>query len=180
MRTFLKRMSLVAAVSVLAVFAIGGTAGATARGTTTVDLDPATIGVVVNDLGLSPAAVTPGRLSGLQASFPIVGNAKDGVIKHTGGLSLSDGTTTLGLTKYFIDTNVGQLTAIATVDGVEVGRIPLFDVTLISPPAAGCAASASLALTYDAAAALDMVFDLPVAPEDLDGASFGTACVSPR
>jgi len=175
----LKRVSLVAAISVLGVFAIGGSAGATARGTTSVDLEAATIDVIVNDLGLAPAAVTPGRLSGLMASFPIVGNAKDGVIKHTGGLSLSDGPTRLALTKYFIDTKVGQLTSIATVDGVEVGRIPLFDVTLIQA-APGCAASASLALTYDAAAALDTIFDLPVAPEDLDGASFGTACVSPR
>jgi hypothetical protein len=179
MRTFLKRISLVAAVSALGAFALGGTAAAMARGTTTVDLDPATIGVVVEDLGLAPAAVNPGKLSGLQASFPIVGNAKDGVIKHTGGLSLSDGTTTLALTKYFIDTNVGELTAIAKVNGVEVGRIALFDVTLIEP-VAGCAASASLALTDDAAAALDAIFDLPVMPEDLAGASFGTACVAPR
>jgi hypothetical protein len=179
MRTFVKRISLVAAISVLGALALGGTAGAIARGTTTVDLDPETIEVVVNDLGLLPAAVNPGKLSGLQASFPIVGNANDGVIKHTGGLSLSDGMTTLALTKYFIDTNVGQLTAIATVDGVEVGRIPLFDVTLLAP-AAGCAASASLALTSEAAEALVAVFELPVAPGDLEGASFGTACVSPR
>lgn len=178
MRSHLKRVSLVAAISVLGVFAIGGTAAA-ARGTTTVSLDPATIGVVVNDLGLTPAAVSPGTLSGLEASFPIVGNAKGGIIKHTGGLSLSDGMTTLALTKYFIDTNVGQLTAIASVDGVEVGRIPLFDVTLIDP-ASGCAASAELGLTLDAATALDTIFDLPVTPGDLDGVHFGTACVSPR
>ena len=179
MRTSLKRVGLVVAISVLGVLAIGGTAGAVARGTTTVRLDPATIDVVVNDLGLSPAAVLPGKLSGLEASFPIVGNAKDGVIKHTGGLSLSDGTTKLSLTRYFIDTNVGQLTAMASVDGVEVGRIPLFDVTLTTP-AAGCAASAELALTSDAAGALDMIFDLPVTPEELTGAHFGTACVAPR
>jgi hypothetical protein len=179
MRTLLKRIGLVTAFSVLGMFALGGNAGAIARGTTTVDLDPGTIGVVVGDLGLAPAALTPGTLSGLEASFPIVGNAKDGIIKHTGGLSLSDGSTTLALTRYFIDLNTAQLTAMAAVDGVAVGRIPLFDVTLIDP-AAGCAASADIALTLDAAIALDMVFDLPVEPEDLAGAPFGTACVSPR
>lgn len=179
MRTFGKRVSIIAAITVLASLAVGGTAGALARGTTSVDLEPATIDVVVNTLGLTPAAITPGQLSGLEASFPIVGNAKDGVIKHVGGLSLSDGETTLKLTQYFIDTNVGQLTAVASVDGVRVGRIPLFDVTLIAP-AAGCAASADLALSADAAAALDAIFDLPVEPEDLTGADFGTACVAPR
>jgi hypothetical protein len=179
MRTFWKRVSIVAAIAAIAAFAAGGSAGAVARGTTSVDLEPATIDVVVNVLGLSPAAVTPGQLSGLEASFPIVGNAKDGVIKHVGGLSLSDGETTLKLTRYFIDTNVGQLTAVASVDDVRVGRIPLFDVTLIAP-AAGCAASADLALTSDAAGALDAIFDLPVEPEDLTGADFGTACVAPR
>ena len=185
MRSFLRRVGLFTAVAVLGAVAVAGTAGAAglARGATTVTLNQATIGVVVNDLGLAPAALKPGSLgmngSDLQAAFPIVGNLKGGIIKHTGGLSLSDGSTTLALTNYFIDTNEGVLTAKASVDGVEVGRIPLFDLGA-APAQTGCAATAQLGLSFDAATALDAVFDLPVEPEDLTGADFGIACVAPR
>jgi hypothetical protein len=185
MRTFFRRAGLITAMAVLGAFAVGGTAGAAglARGATTVTLNQATIGVVVNDLGLTPAALQPGSLgmsgSDLQAAFPIVGNLKDGIIKHTGGLSLTDGETTLYLTKYFIDTNSGVLTAKASVDGSPVGRIPLFDLGA-APAQPGCAATAQLGLSADAAAALVAVFGLPVTPGDLTGADFGVACVAPR
>jgi hypothetical protein len=149
-----------------------------ARGATTVTLDQATIGAIVG-LGLTPAPVSPGVLGthgdDLLASFPIVGNLSGGVIKHTGGLSLSAGSTVLALTNYAIDTNEGVLTAAAAVNGDSVGRLPLFDLGS-APEKEGCLATASLSLTNEAADALTAVFGAP----DLSGADLGDACVAPR
>ena len=122
MKATLKRGVVLAVVAAIGLAAIGSVAGASvaptgkARGATTVDLNTDTIGAVI-DLGLTPAPVKPGVLGthgdDLLASFPIVGNLSGGVIKHTGGLSLSTGDTTLTLTNYWIDTNEGALTAYA-------------------------------------------------------------------
>ena len=175
------RFGAIAAVATLALSVTVGSANAItptgkARGATTVTLNTTTIGAVV-DLGLTPAALAPGVLGGdpQQASFPIVGNAKDGIIKHTGGLSLTAGSTSLALTNYYIDTKTGVLTAAAALNGTELGRIPLFDLGA-APADSRCAASAELTLNTAAAAALSAIFDAP----DLTGADFGTACVAPR
>lgn len=172
---------VLAAAAALTIGAVAAPANAVspagkARGATTVTLNTDTIGAVVG-LGLTPAAVSPGVLGGdpLQASFPIVGNSKGGMIKHTGGLSLSAGADTLALTNYTIDVNTGVLTAKAELNGDSLGRIPLFDLALL-PAGAGCAASASLSLSGTAAGALTAIFGAP----DLTGADFGTACVAPR
>jgi hypothetical protein len=178
-----KRSALILTIAVTGLFATAAVAsGITptgkARGATTVTLDQGTIGAVVG-LGLSPAPIVPGVLgmegADLQASFPIVGNLRGGVIKHTGGLSLSAGATVLALTNYAIDTNTGRLTASAAVNDESVGRISLFDLGA-APASSGCAATASLALSPEAAGALTAVFGAP----DLTGADFGTACVAPR
>ena len=184
MRKTVQRLVAATAIAAVAVLAVSSIAGASvqpsgkARGATTVTLNQDTIGAVVG-LGLTPAPITPGVLGmdgdALKASFPIVGNLKGGIIKHTGGLSLSAGGTTLTLTNYFIDTNEGVLTAMAAVNGDEVGRLPLFDLGG-APAQDGCAGTASLSLSGDAADALTMVFGAP----DLTGADFGIACVAPR
>jgi hypothetical protein len=177
------KLTIVAAVATIASMTAATALAAVApqgpaRGVTTVTLDQGTIGTVV-DLGLTPAAVTPAVLgmdgADLQAAFPIVGNSKGGVIKHSGGLTFTDGDTVLSLTNYRIDTNDFVLTAIAAVDGQEVGRITLFELG-DAPSQAGCTATASLSLGSVAAGALTDVFGAP----DLTGANFGTACVAPR
>jgi hypothetical protein len=180
-RSPLARIGAVAAVATLALSVTIGSADALtpkgkARGATTVTLNTATIGAVVG-LGLTPAAVAPGVLGGdpLQASFPIVGNLKGGVIKHSGGLSLTAGDKSLALTNYYIDTNTGVLTAAAALNGTDLGRIPLFDLGAAAAQA-GCAATAELTLDPAAAGALTAIFGAP----DLTGADFGTACVAPR
>lgn len=183
MKASRRRGVVLAIVAALGLFAVGS-AGASiapngkARGSTTVDLNTDTIDAVVG-LGLTPAPMSPGVLGAhgddLLAAFPIVGNLKGGVIKHTGGLSLSTADTTLALTNYWIDTNAGVLTAYAEVNGSAVGRLPLFDLSG-APAQSGCAATASLSLTSDAAAALTAVFGAP----NLTGADFGDACVAPR
>ena len=171
---------VLAAAAALTIGAVAAPANAVspagkARGATTVTLDTDTIGAVVG-LGLTPAAVSPGVLGGdpLQASFPIVGNSKGGMIKHTGGLSLSAGADTLALTNYTIDLNTGMLTAKADLNGDSLGRIPLFDLGPAAVP--GCVTAASLSLTADAADALTAIFGVP----NLRGADFGDACVAPR
>lgn len=183
MKASMKRGIVLGVVAALGLFAVGSAAASVAptgkaRGATTVDLNTDTIGAVV-DLGLTPAPVHPGALGAhgddLLASFPIVGNLSGGVIKHTGGLSLSTEDTRLTLTNYWIDTNEGVLTAYAEVDGAAVGRLPLFDLGA-APARSGCAATASLALSAEAAGALTAVFGAP----NLTGADFGDACVSPR
>ncbi len=181
MRTMLARLGAAAAVAALAVTSTQVSASALAptgkaRGATTVTLNTSTIGAVVG-LGLTPAAVGPGVLGGdpLVAAFPIVGNSKDGVIKHTGGLSLTAAGTALTLTNYQIDTAEGVLTASAAVNGTDVGRLPLFDLGAADSQT-GCAATAELTLDQEAAGALTAVFGAP----NLTGADFGTACVAPR
>lgn len=184
MKESLKRGIVLAVVAALGLLIVGN-AGASvapngkARGATTVDLNTDTIDAVVG-LGLTPAPVRPGVLGmhgdDLLASFPIVGNVlKDGIVKHTGGLSLSTDDTRLTLTNYWIDTNEGVLTAYAEVNGDAVGRLPLF-VLGEAPAQDGCAVTASLALSPQAAAALTAVFGAP----NLTGADFGDACVAPR
>ena len=180
----LKKLALVTSAAAICMLTTTGTAGAdvrpqgSARGATIVTLNQATIGAVIG-LGLTPAPVTPGVLGTdgdeLQASFPIVASLKGGVIKHVGGLSLSTDDTVLRLTNYAIDTNTGRLWASASVDGASAGRLPLFDLG-VAPGSSGCAATASLALSPEAAAALTAVFGAP----NLSGADFGDACVAPR
>jgi hypothetical protein len=65
--------------------------------------------------------------------------------------------TVLRLTNYAVDTNTGRLWASASVNGASVGRLPLFDLG-VAPGSSGCAATASLALSPEAAAALTAVF----------------------
>jgi hypothetical protein len=181
----ISRLGLVVAVAVAAfVASVGPSAAAVApqglaRGTTTVTLDQRTIGAVVG-LGLTPAPVKPGVLGtdggDLLAAFPIVGNLKGGVIKHTGGLSLSAGGDVLTLTNYAIDLNDSVLRATATWNGDELGQIVLFDLGAAPAGFACGGVAASLSLDPEAAGALHALFGAP----NLTGTHFGTACVVPR
>ena len=143
------------------------------RGDTTVALNGATISAV-EGLGLTPAALFPGSLNAAvpSATFPIVGEVRNGMIAHSGGLSLSNGAKTLDLLNFIIDTNTNVLTAFASVNGAAVGRVALFDLGA-APAQLGCAATASLSLDAAAAGALTSVFGAPT----LTGTNFGTACV---
>jgi hypothetical protein len=111
----------------------------------------------------------------VQAVFPIVGKPDSGIIKHTGGLSFTDGQSTLVLRNYVINTTSGVLTAKGRVDNVNLGRVPFLNVELTAP-AQGCDASANLTLATPAAQALTKIFGAP----DLSGAAIGTACINFR
>jgi len=149
-----------------------------ARGTTVVTF---TEGAVAALAPLNPSAFKPGAFGfdandqTVQGVFPIVGNAKAGVISHVGGLTLTDNNSIVTLSNYKIDTNKGVLTANGFVNGAKLTRINFLNVEL-TKPTSGCDASANLTLAAPAAKALSAVFDAP----DLTGAAIGTACINFR
>lgn len=180
MLTNVARLAAAAAATAAGVGLIAPSAWAVApagnaRGVTTVELTSAAVGA----LGpLAPAPVAPAVLGGspLVAAFPVVGNQNAGVVKHVGGLSLTGAAGTLSLTNYDIVLSQGVLTADASLNGSDLGRIPLFTVTP-EATAPGCFASAELFLSPQAAGALSSVFGTSTA---LSGADIGTACVALR
>jgi hypothetical protein len=167
--------STLALVAAAPASAAGLTQGK-ARGVTTVTLDAGTVGAL-GGLGLSLGVLRPAGsdLSVLKVAFPITGNAKSGVVSHTGGLSFSAEGTTVTLTNYQIDLGSGVLSANAAVNGDSVGRIGFLDLGS-APADPACDASASLTLNEDAAGALTAVFEAP----DLTGAPVGVGCVDFR
>ena len=108
----LRRMLAVSAV-LAAMLAVAPVASAhrhhgdSARsyGATTLTVDPGTLDAL-GSLGVSPGTVPPAQLSGATYSFPITNSLpstlRTGVIRHTGGITLSAGGTTVSLTDFDI------------------------------------------------------------------------------
>jgi hypothetical protein len=98
----------------------------------------------LSSLGVAPGAIGPARIEAYKgttyAAFPITTGQIDlgtvqGEIDHSGGLSLTAGSTVVELTAFAIDLYSGAspvLTGLVTVNGSFVGRIPLFDLSLAS------------------------------------------------
>ena len=116
--------------------------------------------------GIAPAAIAPGTLGGdpLAFSFPITGVSATNIL-HSGGISLSEGSTTLQLLNF--DINLTELTVFGTavLNGNTIGLLPLFTVN---------GANLALSLTAGAAGALNEVFG-PTSPAFTAGLSVGTA-----
>lgn len=106
--------------------------------------------------------------------FPItsgqidLANAKGEVI-HSGGLTLTAGTTVVDLSQFIIDTTQSSgpvLTGLVKANGSVVGRIPLFTITLpsltlpLSVKRTLTIPSAALILTDQAAEALNGAFNV--------------------
>ena len=74
-------------------------------GATTLDVDPGTLGALTS-LGVAPGAVGPATLEGTRYSFPITNSLRSalrtGTVRHSGGISLSAGGTTVKLTDFHI------------------------------------------------------------------------------
>lgn len=127
-------------------------------------------------LGVSLHASYPARLRGAQASFPIPGGELDlgtlkGEVDHAGGLTLRAGGTGANLSSYIIDTTGATpvLTGLVKVNDSVFGRLPLFDIGLVSAPVVrGRHArvgsvqldNVQLTLNADAADALNAVFNV--------------------
>ena len=141
-------------------------------GSTVVTLDLASdlnFVAVVGANGIAPAAIAPGTLGGdpLAFSFPIT-SVSDTNILHTGGISLTQGTTVLSLTEFDIDLVSLSLSGLVVLGDSVVGVLPLFDID---------GATLALSLTSGAADALNSVFATGAdgAPAFTGGLSVGTA-----
>ena len=147
----------------------------TLGGDTRVQLSADLVGALTS-LGVSVKASYPARLRGASASFPIPGGELDlgtlkGEVDHAGGLTLRAGATEVNLSSYTIDTTGAApvLTGLVKVNDSVLGRLPLFDITLVSAPVVrGLHARAGsvqldnvrLTLNDEAAVALDAVFNV--------------------
>ena len=160
---------LIAAVVALLVALAVASAPASAHGNrgsyTSLKLDPGAV-TALTGLGVAPAPIAPARaLAADELAFPITNSASNalrtGVIRHSGGISLTAGQTTVALTDFDIDVAKRRLTAL--VGGARVpilaldfsrARIRLGFGTLRIGPVGG-------ALTPEAAGALNSAFGLP-------------------
>ncbi|CAN7486727.1 hypothetical protein LJR143_003149 [Pseudoxanthomonas sp. LjRoot143] len=147
----------------------------TLGGDTRVQLSGDFVGALTS-LGVSVRASYPARLRGANAAFPIPGGELDlgnlkGEVDHAGGLSLQAGGTQVNLSSYTIDTTGAApvLTGLVKVNDSVLGRLPLFDITLVSAPIvrglhsrAGSVQlnDVQLTLNADAAVALNTVFNV--------------------
>lgn len=158
-------------------------------GATTVQLAPSFLDAL-NSLGVTPAAVFPGRLKarseGVLAAFPITtGELDAGTLKaeidHAGGLSLKAGGSVVKLTDFIVDltTSAPVLTGLVTVNGSLLGRVPLFDLDT-SKIKAGLhenvakVSNVGVTLSKTAAGALNSVFGITALSK---GLVIGTAAV---
>ena len=147
----------------------------TLGGDTRVQLSGDLVGALTS-LGVSVRATYPARLRGAHAAFPIPGGELDlgslkGEVDHAGGLTLQAGATQVNLSSYTIDTTGATpvLTGLVKLNDSVLGRLPLFDITLVSAPAVrGLHARAGsvqldnvkLTLNAEAAEALNAVFNV--------------------
>ena len=153
------------ALAVLAIAASPAAAHKKGYGATTLKLDPGAV-AALTELGVAPAPIAPARaLAADELSFPITNSLKNAVrtgkIRHSGGISLTAGSTTVRLTDFVIDPLRGQLTA-----RVGSARVPILSLdfsrasvsfrwgTLRLGPVGG-------SLTQAAAGALNAAFGLP-------------------
>jgi len=167
----LNRKLAVVAVAALAMFSVAGATlpasaherheGHKNRGATTVVLNQALVGTLVNTLGVQ--VVAPGALSApngvAQVAFPIT-FVEHGKVGHRGGLDFTKAAAgDVKITKFVVDTKKGVLTAKTKVNGKYIGRIAIFTLGApqevspgVTPSCAGIAAG--LSLTPTAASAL--------------------------
>jgi hypothetical protein len=179
-----QRLTIVTALAVAAL-AVGAVSSAAAAptvqivdGKTSVELSQDLV-EALGALGVTPGAIRPGKLSLRKgkALFPIPGGRIDletlkGDIFHNGGLTLTGGDTTVGLSQFIIDTtDEPVLTGLVEVNGSIVGRLPLFklDLSTATVKAKGryiFIGGVGVGLTMEAADALNGAFSVSAFVED--------------
>jgi hypothetical protein len=127
------------------VFAVLLTLSTTARAQNTVTIEAGRTTVALAEsfvsalgsLGVTPGTVRPTDLKNGRVDFPITGGAFDldtalGQVVHSGGLTLTAGSTEIRLESFIIDTtgSTPLITGLVIADNKLIGRLPLFDLTL--------------------------------------------------
>jgi hypothetical protein len=133
----LSRLFVLAVAMTLACASALAQTVVTQSGQTSVQLSSDFLGAL-QSLGITPGVLNPTTISSKGVvTFPITGGAVDaktakGQITHSGGLTLSSGSTTVAIENFTIDTTGSPLVlnGIAAVNGSVAGAIPLFDLTL--------------------------------------------------
>ena len=118
-----QRPLLALALALVALLAVAAAPATASRGgghhgsygATTLALDPAAVAALTG-LGVTPAPIAPARaLPSGELAFPIENSFRNalrtGVIRHSGGISLTAGGTTVKLERFIIDPARGVLTA---------------------------------------------------------------------
>ena len=175
MTTFRTRACALIAALLLPLPVLAAPTVNTLGGDTRVELSGDLVGALTS-LGVSVRATYPARLRGAHAAFPIprgeldLGSLK-GEVDHAGGLTLQAGATQVNLSSYTIDTTGATpvLTGLVKLNDSVLGRLPLFDITLVSAPVvrglhvrAGSVQldNVKLTLNAEAAEALNAVFNV--------------------
>jgi hypothetical protein len=91
----------------------------------------------LDDLGVKPGTIYPTQLDEKKVNFPITSGVIDLdtakiQLLHSGGLTLTAGSTEVTLTSFVIDNTASSpaISGLVTADGQLVGRLPLFDLVL--------------------------------------------------
>lgn len=127
---------LLAVVALLAAAALVPAAATASSGTTygstALVLDPGTAAALTS-LGVTPGIVAPATAKADGINFPITNGLgsvlRTGTIRHSGGLTLTAGTTVVRLTDYWINLGSRTLSANVSVDGgPNLGRVAILDL----------------------------------------------------
>jgi hypothetical protein len=180
--------SLLQKTAVIAAFCVAGTA-ALAQQTETIDSGVTAVKLSSEFTGaLSTLKVAVGTVPGTHvadgyASFPIIGGAIDlqtasGNILHSGGLTLTAGSTEVRLQSFTIDTtgSTPVITGLVVANNKLVGRVTLFDLAFpagFSTPIKAddlfqlVLLNVNVTLSSEAATALNGVFQVSAFKEGL-------------
>jgi len=153
------------------------------EGATALAIDPAALQAIVG-LGVTPGVIGPATLAGATASFPITGgtaaldlSAAD--VRHSGGISLTKGITSVALTDFDIRVGSGAPQLFGAVNG-GADKVAILDLDLSALQPTVDGRSVTLAgvvakLTQGAADALNAAFGTTAFAA---GLTLGTATVS--
>jgi hypothetical protein len=189
----LSPLSLAAPIVALAMLV--STSNASAQLTETVQNGHTTLtfasGLIpaLNGAGITLGAVSPSTLTNGVVGFTVVGGAVDldtgaGQVIHSGGLTITAGTAVVTVQSFIVDTTTGMpvMTGLVSINGVLLGRLPVFDLTLttfippLTPNRFGqvTVTGVNVALDSTIAAILNSTFNMPAFA---GGSVVGTATV---
>jgi len=154
-----------------------------AQGDTALAIDPGTLQAIVG-LGVTPGVIGPATLDGTTARFPITGGSaaldlSAATVTHSGGLSLTKGSTVVSLTDFDIRVGSGAPQLFASLNG-DADKVAILDLDLsaLQPTVSGRSitlAGVVAKLTQGAADALNAAFGTTAFSA---GLTVGTATVS--